>query len=204
MAEINESVAIPLPPERVWSFIAEPRAVAAMIPGAELGEPDADGVYPGTMTVKFGPTVAKFRGEATIAYDDAARRCVIEGRGIDQRGASRALGSATVSLAGADSTTLSIDGSYSVSGPLETFATMGGALVARGLLAEFAGNLARALTAEAAQPAAAAPSAPAPSIPSAAPAPQAPRSLSAMAMLRMLVRGWLQKIRERAGRRTAW
>ena len=40
------------------------------------------------MRVKFGPTVAQFRGEAKLAYDHTARLCSIEGRGIDGRGAS--------------------------------------------------------------------------------------------------------------------
>ena len=30
------------------------------------------------MRVKFGPTVAQFRGEAKLAYDHTARRCSIE------------------------------------------------------------------------------------------------------------------------------
>ena len=51
---------------------------------------DKGGAYQGTMRVKFGPTVAQFRGEARLTYDHAARRCSIEGRGIDGRGASRA------------------------------------------------------------------------------------------------------------------
>ena len=43
------------------------------------------GVYQGTMRVKFGPTLAVFRGEAKLAYDHSFRRCTIEGRGIDGR-----------------------------------------------------------------------------------------------------------------------
>src|SRR6202040_2639466 len=44
------------------------------------------GTYQGTMRVKFGPTVAVFRGEAKLAYDHSVRRCTIQGRGIDGRG----------------------------------------------------------------------------------------------------------------------
>ena len=39
-----------------------------------------------------------FRGEASLAFDDAARTCTIEGRGIDGRGASRALASGVVKV----------------------------------------------------------------------------------------------------------
>jgi hypothetical protein len=124
--------------------------------------------------VKFGPTVAVFRGEASLAFDHTARTCTIEGRGIDGRGASRALASGVVKVAGTETTELAIDGSFSVSGPLETFANAGGVHVARALLGEFSTNLAR-LVAERRPAAPAAATAttgtsPAPSIPPSPPA----------------------------------
>ena len=45
-----------------------------------------------------------------------------------------------VKVAGEDTTELAIDGSFSVTGPLETFANAGGVHVARALLAEFSAN----------------------------------------------------------------
>ncbi len=95
------------------------------------------------MRVKFGPTVAIFRGEAKLAYDDGARRCTIEGRGIDGRGASRARASGAVTASGASATVLKVEGNFNVTGPLETFANAGGVHLARAILAEFAGNMAR-------------------------------------------------------------
>src|SRR4029077_6294143 len=79
----------------------------------------------------------------SLAFDDAARTCTIEGRGIDGRGASRALASGVVKVSGGDTTDLAVDGSFSVSGPLETFANAGGIHVARALLAEFSANMAK-------------------------------------------------------------
>ena len=94
--------------------------------------------------MKFGPTVAVFRGEATLAFDHAARTCTIEGRGIDGRGASRALASGVVEgRAARRRPSSTIDGSFSVTGPLETFANAGGVHVARALLGEFSANMAR-------------------------------------------------------------
>ena len=55
----------------------------------------------GAIKVKFGPTTAAFRGEAKLDYDHDAHRCRIEGRGIDQRGASRALANGEVLAAAA-------------------------------------------------------------------------------------------------------
>jgi len=93
--------------------------VASCIPGAVLTKSGEDGIYQGTMRVKFGPTVAVFRGEASLAFDQTARTCTIEGRGIDGRGASRALASGVVKVAGRETTEESRppDSSTPVRGP---------------------------------------------------------------------------------------
>jgi carbon monoxide dehydrogenase subunit G len=143
MISLNEEVTISSPPDAVWPMLRDPALVASCIPGAALTAAGEDGAYQGTIRVKFGPTVATFRGEAKLTYDDAARRCTIEGRGIDGRGASRALASGVVTASGAETTTLKCEGNFNVTGPLETFANAGGVHLARALLAEFAGNMAR-------------------------------------------------------------
>ncbi len=126
-------------------MLRDPTLVASCIPGATLTAAAAGDTYQGTMRVKFGPTTAIFRGEARLTYDDAAQRCSIEGRGIDGRGASRALASGVVSVSGTASTILQVEGSFTVTGPLETFANAGGVHVARAILAEFAENMARTI-----------------------------------------------------------
>ena len=145
MISINEEVTIPSPPTAVWPMLRDPALVASCIPGASLTASGEGGAYQGTMRVKFGPTVAIFRGEAKLAYDDDARRCTIEGRGIDGRGASRALASGvvTATASGGAATVLKVAGNFNVTGPLETFANAGGVHLARAILAEFAGNMAR-------------------------------------------------------------
>lgn len=144
MPSISEKTTIPSPPNQVWPLLSDPALVAACIPGATLS-PGQDGgdTWKGSIRVKFGPTVAVFRGEATLEYDHTARKVTIQGRGIDQRGASRALANGVVTATGSDTTTLSVDGDYTVSGPLETFANAGGVHVARALLAEFSTNMAK-------------------------------------------------------------
>ncbi|HZU91536.1 MAG TPA: SRPBCC family protein [Stellaceae bacterium] len=141
MISLGEEVTIPAPPAEVWPLLRDPALVAACIPGATLTAAGEGEVYRGTIRVKFGPTVAVFRGEAKLSYDDAARTCTIEGRGIDGRGASRAIASGVVSASGGETTLLRVEGSFAVTGPLETFANAGGVHLARALLAEFAGNL---------------------------------------------------------------
>ena len=100
---------------------------------------------------------------------------------------------------------LAVDGSFTVSGPLETFANAGGVHVARALLAEFSANLAKLLAEQrtaAAPPAAdTLPSAPAdamlaPTPPGAtsAPAPTAARELSATSLLWRAFLSWLRDL----------
>ena len=154
MISLREEIAIPAPPEQVWPLLSDPAVVASCIPGAELTKAGEGDKYQGTMRVKFGPTVATFRGEAKLAYEHEARRCTIEGRGIDGRGASRANASGVVTATGTETTVLMVEGQFHVTGPLETFANAGGVHLARALLAEFAENLSKLVTAEAAPAAA--------------------------------------------------
>ena len=145
MPTVTETTTIPSPADKVWPLLRDPALVASCIPGATLSPNQGDGMWRGSIRVKFGPTVAVFRGEASLAFDDSAKTCTIEGRGIDGRGASRALASGLVKVSGSDTTELAIDGTFSVSGPLETFANAGGIHVARALLAEFSANMAKKL-----------------------------------------------------------
>src|SRR5579863_70263 len=142
MISLSEQITIPSPPEVVWPLLADPGLVASCIPGAAMTPAAVLGVYAGTLRVKFGPTVAVFRGEARLSYDHDARRVTVEGRGIDARGQSRAVASGVVSATGTDTTVLQVEGSFNITGPLETFANAGGIHVARALLAEFSENMA--------------------------------------------------------------
>ena len=138
MISIREEIEIATPPAVLWPILSDPAIVASCIPGALLTKSGEDSTYQGTMRVKFGPTVAVFRGEAKLAYDHSVRRCTIQGRGIDGRGASRANASGTVEATGGATTLLKVEGNFSVTGPLETFANAGGVHLARAILAEFA------------------------------------------------------------------
>ncbi len=88
--ELKEQFSIAAPPDEVWPLMSDPAVVAACIPGAELTELTPDGAYRGKVTFTFGPTVAVFRGETRLTYEHEVKRCLIDARGIDQRGASRA------------------------------------------------------------------------------------------------------------------
>ena len=152
MISIREEITIASPPEILWPVLSDPAIVASCIPGAVLTKSGEEDTYQGTMRLKFGPTVAVFRGEARLAYDHSVRRCTIEGRGIDGRGASRANASGIVEASGGDTTLLKVESHFNVTGPLETFANAGGVHLARAILAEFAENVATVVAEGAAPP----------------------------------------------------
>ncbi len=144
MPTLTEKIMIAAPLTDVWPLLSDPATVASCIPGATLSDNQEDDLWRGSISIKFGPTVAVFRGEAELTYDHDRHTCTIEGRGIDQRGASRALANGVVTAAAVErETELAVEGEYSVSGPLETFANAGGIHVARALLAEFAANMSK-------------------------------------------------------------
>ena len=203
MPDISEQTLIPAPLGVVWPLLSDPAEVAACIPGAQLAPSTGDGLWRGSIKVKFGPTVAAFRGEAKLDYDHDAHRCSIEGRGIDQRGASRALANGEVlAAAEGDSTRLTVNGSFTVTGPLETFANAGGVHVARALLAEFANNMANramaaapAATPTASDTGADAPSmAAAPATPPAPPPPAPAAEINAFGLLWRAFLSWLSSL----------
>ena len=155
MVPLKEEVTVPAPIDYVWPLLSDPAVVASCIPGAELTAQRSDGVYQGSVKFKFGPTVVVFRGETLLSYDHASRRCTIDAKGIDQRGASRALAQFVVTASGTDATRIAIDGGFNMSGPLEMFAKAGGVLLAKTLIADFAANIARIVERSRAPPSAA-------------------------------------------------
>ena len=68
MPDLSERTRIPAPLAQLWPLLSDPATVASCIPGAELSADSADGVWRGSVRVRFGPTVAIFRGEATLEF----------------------------------------------------------------------------------------------------------------------------------------
>lgn len=145
MISIEEKVVVGAGAEEVWAVLKVPDAVVRCVPGAQLKGEKSPGHFDAGISIKFGPTVANFSGVAVVAYDDDARKCTVSGRGNDKRGNSPATGSGVLTVEAVDqeSCTLTIQGSFEVSGPLEPFIDTGGVFVARALLAQFAENLSK-------------------------------------------------------------
>jgi carbon monoxide dehydrogenase subunit G len=85
--ELESSFTVPAPPEQAYRFLLDLERVAPCIPGGTLGEPDASGVYPATVTVKLGPMRIAYEGTLQVASADAAARtATVSARARETRG----------------------------------------------------------------------------------------------------------------------
>ncbi|MFI5003228.1 MAG: hypothetical protein ACHQK9_25355, partial [Reyranellales bacterium] len=104
-----------------------------------------------------------------------------------------------VEVTGGDVTELTIEGSFTVSGPLETFANAGGVHVARALLAEFSANMAK-LVAERQAPVPPVDAAPLASPPPVA-APSSAPAAAELSAISLLWRAFLSWLRDLGGKK---
>jgi carbon monoxide dehydrogenase subunit G len=88
---LEDEFTIATPPDRAFELLLDLRRVAPCVPGAELGEPDAEGVYPGRVSVKVGPMKFTYDGRVRIsAQDPVTRTAVITGEARATGGADTA------------------------------------------------------------------------------------------------------------------
>ncbi|HEX8373804.1 MAG TPA: 2Fe-2S iron-sulfur cluster-binding protein [Geminicoccaceae bacterium] len=130
-------------PDAVFALFGDVEAVAACLPGAVLtGTPTASAVQ-GALQVRIGPISARFRGQARIERDEAARTGRILGAGSDAGGRSATEGEiryAVVPGEAAGSSRIDLAIGYTLKGPLAQFGRPG-------LVRDLAGRLGAQLAA---------------------------------------------------------
>ena len=166
--KLEQSFDVDAPLERVWKALIDVQRVAPCLPGAEVTEVGADGVYRGAFTVKLGPTTAAYRGELRIdSLDEAAHTATMHASGTDKRGQGGAKASIVSTLAARQygGTHVAVETDFTITGRLARFGR-GGMIqdVSNRLLRDFADCLRSGLEQPAAAteggPPEAAPSAP--------------------------------------------
>ena len=143
-SQMQGSFDVDFPPDRVWEFMGDVRALAACLPGAEIQETDGASVK-GRIAVKFGPISAAFNGAATLERDAAARRGMLRGAGTDTVSHSRAKGDIGYQVQPLDEgrrTRVDVTLEHMLQGPLAQFSRSGLVrdFVSR-MIAEFGRNL---------------------------------------------------------------
>lgn len=135
---LDEKFQIDAPVEATWQRLRDPAFVAGCMPGVVLGE-EVEGGYTGQISVKFGPTIAVFAGNAEFEFDDGSRTATIRARGSDKKGTTKAAATVDVGVQPENGRTLvTVSGNIDMVGPLASFASTGGVYVTKALLADFA------------------------------------------------------------------
>ena len=125
--EIEQSFEIPFPPESVWRCFHDAPGIVGCLPGASLSGPPAGDSLPLLMTVKLGPIVASFAGEALMALDDSQCAGSVSGGGSDRKSGSRVKGTARFALHATPGggTRVDVRVDYAIAGSLAQFSRGG-------------------------------------------------------------------------------
>lgn len=139
MIEVKERVVVDGTPERVWSIVSDPAAVASCIAGCELGEQRDDGSYDATIGVKFGGIRVRFRTTVHLEVHEPTMTGQLRIAGADQQGATRVGGTAhfEVHQAAADQSAVEFNGSLDINGKLATLIASGANVVVSRMTREF-------------------------------------------------------------------
>lgn len=197
--KLDKRYPLDVDPARAWAILADLKAVAGCMPGAELTEQLSDTSYKGGVKVKVGPAAAQFGGQVDVLEkDEAARKMVLRGKGADKGGSSATMDLAATIEADPANPAASVlhgDAAVIVNGK---FAQFGGRMmvqVSDMILVQFVENFrqaALALPAPASVASSPAAAASASSAPAAAPrnAPPVAQEINGLAIAWALIKSW--------------
>ena len=174
-------------PAQVIALFEDLPLMAGFLPGANVGERNADGSHPATLTVSFGPKKIAFRGQLTNEVDRPKLAGTLVGHAsADLRGAKMSVQMDYKLAPAAAGTQVTLVSKAEMTGMLAEFARTGGVVITQALLAQFAQRFSAHV--RSLQPAAVAGDAPASAT---VPAP-APAALSVFALLWQIIKSALR------------
>jgi carbon monoxide dehydrogenase subunit G len=141
--EINNAFEVKAPIDVAWATLTDLARIAPCLPGATLTSVEGD-IYKGHVTVKVGPIVAKFGGQAIFQErNDAAHRAVLKGEGRDSTGKGNASAIITAQLETVDANTTrcTVNTDLTITGKIAQFGRGALADVSDKLLKQFVINL---------------------------------------------------------------
>jgi len=141
--EINNSFEVKAPLDVAWATLTDLARIAPCLPGATLTSIEGD-VYKGHVTVKVGPIVAKFGGQAIFQErNDTAHRAVLKGEGRDStgKGNASAIITAQLEVVDAGTTRCTVNTDLTITGKIAQFGRGALADVSDKLLKQFVVNL---------------------------------------------------------------
>jgi carbon monoxide dehydrogenase subunit G len=141
--EINNSFEVKAPIDVAWATLTDLARIAPCLPGATLTSIEGD-VYKGHVTVKVGPIVAKFGGQAIFQErNDTAHCAVLKGEGRDStgKGNASAIITAQLEVVDAGTTRCTVNTDLTITGKIAQFGRGALADVSDKLLKQFVVNL---------------------------------------------------------------
>ena len=145
--KIEDGFTIDAPAAEVWALLSDPERVAALLPGAEMGDRLDENTYSGGMVVKVGPLAAAYKGTVSFQLDEHDRSVAVRARGQGKGGMGTADMTMTSRVVALDDsrTEVTIDSDVIVTGILAQMGRGMIQIVSRKMLQEFSGNLKEAL-----------------------------------------------------------
>ena len=141
--EIKNSFEVKAPIGIAWATLTDLARIAPCLPGATLTSVEGD-IYKGHVTVKVGPIIAKFGGQAIFQErDDLLHRAVLKGEGRDSSGKGNASAIITAQLEAIDANTTrcTVNTVLTITGKIAQFGRGALADVSDKLLKQFVVNL---------------------------------------------------------------
>jgi carbon monoxide dehydrogenase subunit G len=143
---IEEGIAVPASPGRVWAVVSDPAEVVSCISGAELGESHEDGSFDGTLVVKFGAVRVRFGARLTLDLDESVHEGRLSARGKDGQDATRFTAQATFRVIERDQgggSMVQVAGEITLAGKLASLVESGAGAVVTRMTSEFSSELVR-------------------------------------------------------------
>ena len=141
--EVNNAFEVKAPIDVAWATLTDLARIAPCLPGATLTSIEGD-IYKGHVTVKVGPIVAKFGGQAIFQErNDAQHRAVLKGEGRDStgKGNASAIITAQLEVVDANTTRCTVNTDLTITGKIAQFGRGALADVSDKLLKQFVVNL---------------------------------------------------------------
>jgi len=147
--KLDNTFAVPADIDTAWRTLLDLEAVTPCMARATLTSFDSDACT-ADMKVKLGPALMTYAGEGTfLSKDEATHTAVIEAKGKEKQGSGGAKALITVQLlpVGPTSTTATLSTDLTITGKAAQFGRGLMVDVSRHLVAQFASNLGKVITA---------------------------------------------------------